>query len=116
MRTGTSVENAFQERRRRLADVRKGPWRRAIEKALAAPVGRLDTHPSLAQRLAAIGVARDEALAVQLDPADPPARDLLPDSRAVDEHLTNELVGEARLRSAARREIASIVLGRPVGR
>jgi hypothetical protein len=107
------LDEIFAEHWRRLQTVPSDEWEDACRKALKKKAGLFDSHPSLRERLKAIGISPKEALKWIRKQSGPPARDLFPDWPVLEKILTDELMALYRQDHFAKRELAQIILRRP---
>ena len=107
------IEQIFAEHWRRVQAIPADEWQEACKKELKRKTGLFDTHPSLRERLQAMGISPKQAIKLLQHQSGPPARDLFPDWEQVERILTEELILAYRVDYLAKREIAQIVLGKP---
>ncbi len=110
------MREIFAEQVRRARATTFYDWQEALQKELKKKTGRLDSHPALKSRLAALGVSPKKALKLALDQAGEPVRELIPAWEAIEAELTERLIAPYREYYLAKREAAQIMLGRPLSR
>lgn len=110
------LDQIFAEQARRARATTPEEWQDACRKALSQKTEALDSHPCLRERLKAIGVTRRKALdlALDLNLAGPPGRELVPQWEAIEKKLTDQIVSVYREVYWAKRELAQIFSGRPL--
>jgi Zn-dependent protease with chaperone function len=108
------MEQIFAEHWRRAQAVTKDEWEEACTKELKRKTEIFDTHPCLRDRLKAMGISPKKAFKLILDQQGPPARDLFPEWKQIEKLLTEELLALYREEYLAKRELAQIILGRPM--
>jgi Zn-dependent protease with chaperone function len=107
------IEQIFAEHWRRVQSIPADEWQEACKKELKKKTGLFDSHPSLRERLKAMGISPKQAVKLIQYQSGPPARDLFPDWEQIEKILTEELILAYRVDYLAKREIAQIVLGKP---
>jgi Zn-dependent protease with chaperone function len=107
------IEQIFAEHWRRVQSIPPDEWQEACRKELKKKTGLFDTHPSLRERLKAIGISPKQAAKLIQHQSGPPARDLFPDWEQIEKILTEELILAYRVDYLAKQEIAQIILGKP---
>jgi Zn-dependent protease with chaperone function len=110
------IEQIFSEQAARANAVDGYEWHDALRKELDRKQGRFDSHPSLRQRLKAMGVSPKKALKLAMDLSGTPVTALFSDWRSIERELTSRLIDLVRIDYAARMEMAQIFAGRPLGR
>jgi Zn-dependent protease with chaperone function len=108
------IEQIFAEHWRRAQSIDQGEWDEACRKALKKKTGLFDTHPALRERLKAMGVSAKRALKLIRHRQGSSARDLFPEWPTIEKLLTSELIAVYREQYQAKRELAQIMLGRPL--
>jgi Zn-dependent protease with chaperone function len=108
------IEQIFAEHWRRAQSIDLDDWDEACREALRKKTGLFDTHPALRERLKAMGVSAKRALKLIGQQQGPSARDLIPNWPSVEKRLTSELIAVYRELHQAKRELAQIMLGRPL--
>lgn len=103
------IEEAFAEHLRRVRGIAPDEWEEACRKELKRKADLFDSHPSLRDRLKAMGVSPKRAAKLLPDQDGPPARDLFPQWGLIERLLTDYLVGLYRRStwSSARRPRSS---------
>ena len=107
-------EDNFAEQVRRARGTDPSEIQDACRKALKEKTGLFDSHPSLKDRLKAMGISSKKAtqLALRLFNEGEPASDLFPDWPAIQKEFSDELMLIYREIHETRREIAQIVTRR----
>jgi Zn-dependent protease with chaperone function len=108
------IDQIFAEHWRRARSIGPDEWDEACRKELKCKTRLFDTHPALRERLKAMGISAKRALKLLCRPQGPPARDLFPDWPLIEKVLTSELIAAYRELYWAKREMAQIMLGRPI--
>jgi Zn-dependent protease with chaperone function len=114
VQTNDPLDQIFKEQKRRAQLIGPQEWQEACRKELKRPTSAFDSHPALRDRLAAMGVSPKKALRLALDQKGPAAHDLLPNWPAIEKRLTEKLIDVFRENYRVKREIAQIMLGRPI--
>jgi Zn-dependent protease with chaperone function len=114
--TQQPLELIFEEQERRGRSITSTEWDEASHKELERVTGWYDSHPALRDRLAALGVTPQKALQLAFTQSGPPARDLVPEWKSIEKKMTELLMARAQEDHAAKRELAQIILGRPIDR
>jgi Zn-dependent protease with chaperone function len=114
--TNEPLDRVFAEQVRRAESTSQSDWQDALRKELRRQTETFDSHPALKERLAAMGVSPKKALRLALDQSGPRARDLLDNWEAIEKELTERLLIPFREAYLAKREMAQIILGRPLDR
>lgn len=113
LETGQPLELLFGEQERRSYSIYRSEWAEAFERELRRETEIFDSHPSLRDRLKAIGVSPKKALDKALESTGLPARELFDDWDSYERELTSRLVRVLRERQQAKQELAQVLLGRP---
>lgn len=109
------LDGIFAEQQRRAQALSSTDWDDACRKALRHKTDLWSTHPSLHDRLKAIGVSAKKARALlQAKQVGTPARALFPAWRGLEKIMTEAWLDAIRVETQAKRELAQIILGRPV--
>jgi Zn-dependent protease with chaperone function len=116
--TNQPLDRAFAEQVRRLRATDDHDWESSCRRCLAKRTGAFDSHPSLRDRLKAIGASPRNAVTWARHQAldGPPAAELIPGWPAIEKVFTGQLVAAAREVFLHKREMAQILLGRPLDR
>jgi Zn-dependent protease with chaperone function len=114
VKNGSPLSRVFAEQAERARLTSADEWQEAIKKALRETSGIFDSHPSLKDRLKAMGVSSKKAQKLALDQAGEPVCTLIPQWDKIEEQLANRLIGPYREYYLQKMELAQIVLGRPV--
>jgi Zn-dependent protease with chaperone function len=113
--TGLPAKQLFAEQVRRARVTSASEWQDALAKELKRPTAMFDSHPALKDRLKALGVSPRKALRLVLDDSGPPAHELIPAWGKVERLLAETLIEPYRELYLVKRDVAQILLGRPIG-
>ena len=102
----------FAEQARLVREANRRSWEDACRKALGRGTGLFDDHPSLTERLKAVGVSPKRALGLALDQTGEPARDLVAGWEHIELELSDRLMAPYREYFLAKMEVAQILMGR----
>jgi hypothetical protein len=108
------VAKIFITQARQARSTRPSEWEDAFRKAMKQKTGIFDSHPSLKERLAALGVSPKKALPLLQMPPGAPACEMLPQWEKIELELSEKLLGPLREFYLARRDVAQILLSRPL--
>jgi Zn-dependent protease with chaperone function len=111
--TNDPLDRLFTEHADRLRRVRHSDWEDACRKELEETTGLFDSHPSLRERLRAMGVSPRKALKLALDQIGPPAHDLIPGWEGIERELTERLIAVYQEIHWSKLEARQIMLGPP---
>jgi Zn-dependent protease with chaperone function len=114
VKNGEPLSRVFAEQAERARLTSPDEWQTALKKALKETTGVFDSHPSLKDRLRAMGVSSKKALKLALDQTGEPVSTLIPQWDKIEEQLSNRLIGPYREYYLQKMEVAQILLGRPV--
>ncbi|MCA9069119.1 MAG: M48 family metalloprotease [Planctomycetaceae bacterium] len=108
--------SVYGEQVRRARQVTPSQWQEACRKALKQKTESFDSHPGLRERLKAIGVSPKMALelAAGLRPAETTCSEFIQNWDEIDESMSAFLVALVQSDHEEKREMAAILLGRPV--
>ncbi len=113
---GQVAGQIFAEQVRRARTTSPSEWQDALRRELNRPTGSFDSHPALKERLAAMGVSPRKALRLVLDQSGPPAHELIPAWEEVEKLLAESLIEPYREYYLLKRDMAQVMLGRPLAR
>jgi Zn-dependent protease with chaperone function len=116
VQTQQPISNLFAEQQRRAKTIGESEWENACRRALKRPTGLFDSHPSLKDRLKAMGISSKQAIQLVLDDEGQPAVELFEDWPAIEMQLTEQLVIAYHEMHEAKLDMAQILLGRPLTR
>jgi Zn-dependent protease with chaperone function len=102
----------FAEQARLVREANRRSWEDACRKALGRGTGLFDDHPSLTERLKAVGVSPKRALGLALEQSGEPARDLVAGWEHIELELSERLMLPYREYFLAKMEVAQILMGR----
>jgi Zn-dependent protease with chaperone function len=109
--TNQPPSGLFAEQARLVREANRGSWEDACRRALARPTGLLDSHPSLRERLKAVGVPPKRAVGLALEQSGEPARDLVAGWERVELELSDRLMLPYREYFLAKMEVAQVLMG-----
>jgi Zn-dependent protease with chaperone function len=110
------MEQIFAEQRERARAIDGYEWDEALRKELKRKTGLFDSHPSLRERLKAMGISPKKALKLAMNLSGPPVAELFTDWPALERELTVRLIDLVRADREAGMEMAQIFGGGPLGR
>jgi Zn-dependent protease with chaperone function len=110
--TNQPPSGLFAEQARLVRSADRRTWEEACRRALGCGTGLLDSHPSLTERLKAVGVPPRRALGLALDQSGEPARDLVVGWERVEVQLSDRLLTPYREYFLAKMEVAQVLMGR----
>jgi Zn-dependent protease with chaperone function len=113
VRSGEPLSRVFAEQAERARSTSPEEWQTALKKALKENTGVFDSHPSLKDRLKAMGVSSKKALKLALDQTGEPVSTLIPQWARIEERLSDQLIGPYREYYLQKMEVAQILRHRP---
>jgi Zn-dependent protease with chaperone function len=110
---GRSAGQIFAEQLKRARLTSSSEWEQALKRELRRSTELFDSHPTLKDRLAAMGVSPKKALRLVLHQKGPPAHELIPGWTMVETMLAETLVEPYREYYLLKRDMAQALRGRP---
>ncbi len=113
----TREKSVFAEQVRRARQASTSEWEDACRRALKRKTGMFDSHPCLRDRLRAIGVSAKKAiaLAAKLRPGEADPAEFIDGWDAIESAMSAFLIELVQIVQQDKRDMAAIIMGRPVG-